>query len=433
MKLLLVQSYLGGNEPLAFPLGLACIAAQLNGHMVRGFDANTSTHPFDELKEIIKDFSPEVIGLSLRNIDSTNKREVVFYYSYLKKTIDVIKAYSNAKIIVGGSGFSMFANEIMEDEPRIDYGVFLEGEKIAAVLLDNLTNPEQVKGVFYRKDGKVIFSGAAEQVDLNGVKLPDRKFVSRGGYADVPDAIGIETKRGCPLKCIYCIYGFLNGKKYRFRKPKMIVDEIEAIANENGIDTFTFVDSVFNIPLRHAEEICHEIIRRGLKVKWSAWFSERELSNKFLEIAVKAGCNKVILSPDGFSDTVLKKLEKNITKADIMRSYGILKKLAPAGSKQGKDGFEVCYNFFKNPPGQNLAALLGIVLFFLKAKMQMGRRVHFEFNSMRIEPHTKLYQIALEEGFVKKGENLLYPRYYTNPRTWYIEKILNLMLRLKGK
>src|SRR3990170_5460410 len=168
MKVLLVQSYLGGNEPPVFPLGLACIKAQIANHDVRGFDTNTSKRPFEELKEIVGDFSPDAIGISLRNIDSTNKREVVFYYSYLKKTIDVIKAYSNAKIIVGGSGFSMFANEIMEDEPRIDYGVFLEGEKIAAVLLDNLTNPEQVKGVFYRKDGKVIFSGAAEQVDLNG-------------------------------------------------------------------------------------------------------------------------------------------------------------------------------------------------------------------------------------------------------------------------
>ena len=55
--------------------------------------------------------------------------------------------------------------------------------------------------------------------------------------------------------------------------------------------------------------------------------------------------------------------------------------------------------------------------------MQMGGRVHFEFNSMRVEPHTKLYQIAIKEGFVKDKENLLYPKYYTNPRTFYIEDV----------
>ena len=424
MKVLLVQSYLGGNEPPVFPLGLACIKAQLTNHDVRGFDTNTSERPFEELKEVAAGFSPDVVGISLRNIDSTNKRDVVFYYSYLKKAIDVIKEASNARIIVGGSGFSMFAREIMEDEPRIDYGVFLEGERIVPSLLDNISTPESVKGIFYRKDGNVLFSGAGGQVDLNSVSLPDRGFISVGGYKDVPEAIGIETKRGCALKCVYCIYGFLNGKEYRLRQPKRIVDDIEHLINEKGIETFTFVDSVFNIPLRHAEDICVEIIRRGLKVKWSAWFSEKGLKREFLELVKAAGCKKVILSPDGYSDRVLKALEKNITKKDILKSYKSLKSI---------DGYEVCYNFFKNPPGQSLTAFLAMIFFCVKAKVQMGKRVHFEFNSMRVEPHTKLYQIALKEGFVNKGDNLLYPKYYTNPGTRYIEKLFNAVLKLKGK
>ena len=424
MKVLLVQSYLGGNEPPVFPLGLACIKAQLTNHDVRGFDTNTSERPFEELKEVAAGFSPDVVGISLRNIDSTNKRDVVFYYSYLKKAIDVIKEASNARIIVGGSGFSMFAREIMEDEPRIDYGVFLEGERIVPSLLDNISTPESVKGIFYRKDGNVLFSGAGGQVGLTSVSLPDRGFISVGGYKDVPEAIGIETKRGCALKCVYCIYGFLNGKEYRLRQPKRIVDDIEHLINEKGIETFTFVDSVFNIPLRHAEDICVEIIRRGLKVKWSAWFSEKGLKREFLELVKAAGCKKVILSPDGYSDRVLKALEKNITKKDILKSYKSLKSI---------DGYEVCYNFFKNPPGQSLTAFLAMIFFCVKAKVQMGKRVHFEFNSMRVEPHTKLYQIALKEGFVNKGDNLLYPKYYTNPGTRYIEKLFNAVLKLKGK
>ena len=56
---------------------------------------------------------------------------------------------------------------------------------------------------------------------------------------------------------------FLNGKEYRLRAPKRVVDDIELLLKENGIDTFTFVDSVFNIPLTHAEDICNEIIKRA--------------------------------------------------------------------------------------------------------------------------------------------------------------------------
>lgn len=406
----------------------------LPDHELRLFDPNVSERPFEVLKETIERFSPDAVGISIRNIDSTNKRQVVFYYEYFKGVIDVIKAATaGAKIIVGGSGFSMFARVIMEDEPRIDIGVLLEGETVMPALLDNIEEPWKVKGVLYRKGKEVIFSGSSDQADLDGVPLPDRSLLPPDKYRPIPDAIGIETKRGCALRCVYCIYGFLNGKNYRFRNPKMIVDEIESIKTEHRVDAFMFVDSVFNIPIKHAEAICREIIRRGLKVKWSAWFSAGELTEEFLELVVKAGCNKVILSPDGFSDTVLKRLEKNITKADILRSYKMLKKFISAGNKFGMGKFDVCYNFFKNPPGQSLSAFLGLVVFFCKAKMQMGRRVHFEFNSLRVEPNTKLYQIALKDGFVRGEEDLLYPVYYTNPGTRYIERIFNLVLRLKGK
>jgi anaerobic magnesium-protoporphyrin IX monomethyl ester cyclase len=424
MKVLLLQSYLGGGEPPVFPLGLACIKAQLSNHDVFGFDMNTSQRPFEELKAVVAVFYPDVIGISLRNIDSTNKREVVFYYTFFKKAIDVIKESSRARIIVGGSGFSMFAREIMAEEPRIDYGVFLEGERTFPALLDNLSAPEAVKGIFYRKDGQVLFSGTGESVDLNRVSLPDRGLVPAGNYQDVPEAIGIETKRGCALKCVYCIYGFLNGKAYRLRETKRIVDDIEHLRKDRGVENFTFVDSVFNIPLRHAEDICHEIIRRGLNVTWSAWFSESGLKKEFVELVRAAGCRKIILSPDGFSDKVLRALKKNITKKDILKSYNVLKRI---------DGYEICYNFFKNPPGQSLATLLSLLFFCAKAKAQLGKRVHFEFNSLRIEPHTALYDIAVSEGVIRSGDDVLHPVYYTQKMTSYIEDFINLILKLSGK
>ena len=424
MKVFLVQSYLGGAEPPVFPLGLACVKAGLAGHDVRGLDLNTSKRPLDEMAEAIRSFSPDVVGISLRNIDSTNKREVVFYYDYFKKAIEKIKEASKARIVVGGSGFSMFARPIMEDEPGIEFGVFLEGEVTFKKLLDNLDDPDRVKGIFYRRSGKVVFTGAPPQVDLDGVEPPDRSMNHVSDYRDIPEAVGIETKRGCALKCVYCIYGFLNGRKYRFRSPEKIVDEIEALQKVHGIDSFTFVDSVFNVPQKHAEEICREIIKRGIKVKWSAWFSEKNITREFVELAREAGCKKVILSPDGFSDRVLKALEKNIAKKDIVESYKLLSNM---------DGFEICYNFFKNPPGQTLGAFLAVIFFTIRGKLRLKGRIHFEFNSMRVEPNTKLYDIAVSEGVIKKGEPLLYPRYYTNPGTAYIDKIFNLMLKLKGK
>ena len=80
MKIFLTTSYLGGNEPLVFPLGLAYLKAGLSGHEVRAMDLNASEDPYAELAENLAAFQPDVVGISLRNIDSTNKRIVHFYY-----------------------------------------------------------------------------------------------------------------------------------------------------------------------------------------------------------------------------------------------------------------------------------------------------------------------------------------------------------------
>lgn len=423
MKVLLVQAYLGGSEPLVFPLGLSCLKAALSGHTVRIFDTNAAAQPLQELGGVIAAFEPDVVGISLRNIDSTNKRKVVFYYAGLKELIDAVKRATGAKIVVGGSGFSMFAAEIMADEPRIDYGVFLEGEAALPELLGSLDAPERVKSLYYRSGGTILFTGVREQVDLDAVSLPSREMLPAYLSPENPDAVGVETKRGCVLDCVYCIYGFLNGKTLRLRTPARVVDEIESLVGNHGVGSITFVDSVFNLPRRHAEAICREMIRRGLRVRWSAWFNERGLTREFVELARDAGCRNVILSPDAFSDETLRRLGKNIRTADILRAHELLK---------GIGGFEVSYNFFKNPPGQTLFAALSLLGFAARAKRELGRRVHFEFSAMRVEPHTKLHAVALEEGLVRAGETLLFPRYYTNPRTRYIEKAFNLLLALKG-
>lgn len=423
MKVLLIQSWLGGDGPAVLPLGLACLSGALDAHELQLLDLNVVEEPFERLRGVLSSFRPDVVGISMRNIDSTNKRKVVFYYPHLRRTLDLIRAHSPARIVIGGSGFSMFAREIMTDEPRIDFGVFLEGEITFPALLDNLDDPQKVPSVFYRKNGVIEFSGHGPQVDMNQSGFPSYRHLDVGAYKNIPHAVGVETKRGCSLDCIYCIYGFLNGKRMRLREPERIVDGIEDLVRNHGVEQFTFVDSIFNLPLAHAERICNEIIKRDIKVRWSAWYSEKWLPGSFVSTAVRAGCTSFILSPDGFSDVTLGRLGKNITKSDILKSYETLKTVP----------CEISYNFFKNPPGQSLGEFISLMRFVIGSRRELGSRIHFEFNSMRVEPHTKLYDIALKERQISESDNLLEPKYYTNSGTRYIELLFNAMLRLKGK
>jgi len=423
MKILLVQSYMGKREPAIYPIGLACIKSSLTNSEVRVFDPNTSKDPLGELQTILLDFRPEVVGISLRNIDSTNKRTVVYYYPYLGELLSIIKSVSRATVVVGGSGFSMFAAEIMQMENRIDYGVYLEGESIFPALIENLHAPEQVPSIYYRKNGTVHFTGTAPPCDPDRLPRPDWGILPLAAYPE-KNGVGVETKRGCALNCIYCVYGFLNGKKYRLKNPSLVVDEIVHLVTRCKAERFMFVDSVFNYPKTHAEAICREIVKRGVKVKWSAWFNEANITEEFLELVSQAGCDSIMLSPDALADPVLKTLGKNLSRKQVIATYRLLRRF---------NRFDISYNFFKNPPGQTLGNFIAIILFCLHAKWQMGSKVHFEFNSLRIEPHTRLFEIALGEGVISESTSLLFPTNYVNRRTWFIGAAFDLLLAIRGR
>lgn len=428
MNTLLIQSYLDGNDPPVYPLGIACLKSELDGMNVHVFDPNLPPGEdilvYQKLDGILSDFRPDVIGISLRNIDSTNKRKVVFYYEEFIRLLGFLKHRTNAVVIVGGAGFSMFAEAIMNTRPEIDFGVYLEGENIFVELLRHLDAPEKVPSVFYRKNGRIEFSGFADKVAFEDISAPDMTAVPIAEFIPFPESVGVETKRGCPFTCIYCPYGFLNGQSYRLKNPIQVVDLLEDLSVRTGLSNFTFTDSIFNVPVSHAETILTEMIRRNLHLSWSAWFNERELNEHFIQLAIQAGCRNFIFSPDGFSNNILKKLGKSLSQKDILRGFRLISKARDC---------DISYNFFKNPPGQTTFAFVSLILFCIIARWRLGKRVHFEFNALRVEPHTRLYDLAVSEGVIQKDAVVLTPVYYTQKRTVFIEKIFNIILKLFGK
>jgi radical SAM superfamily enzyme YgiQ (UPF0313 family) len=265
-------------------------------------------------------------------------------------------------------------------------------------------------------------SGPPAPLDLGQLPPPRWDLLDLAAYAALPIGIGVETKRGCALACAYCPYPFLNGRRYRPQDPARVAAEVAALTRQ-GVTRYTFVDSIFNLPLEHARAVCQALIARGLTTPWSAWFHESHLDPGFIALAQKAGCDNFILSPDGFSDAAMQSLGKEQRLAEVLAAYEMLK---TAGAR-------VSFNFFKNPPGQTAGAALRLVKFMLQAKRELGRRVSFELNSIRIEPHTRLEALARREGLIAPDDDLLSPRYYTNPGTAWIEAGFNLLLRLWGK
>lgn len=434
-RILLIQAYHGRKERMGtiFPLGLCCIATQLlEKHIVCIFDPNLSKNPYEELKGKIQEFEPDLVGLSIRNIDTLDKRDIFYYFKTVSPTIKIVKETApGATIMAGGPGFSMFAQDIMKRIPEIDYGVYLEGEDTVPDLVEKLDDPKNVLGIFYRENENVIFTGPRPLPDFSSLPIPKRDLLDVKQYPFPLDNVGIQTKRGCPLRCAYCSYPFLNGNRVRLRSPCNVVDEIEYLVNECGVRQFMFVDGIFNVPLNHSKEICEEIIRRELDLEWKAWCEIKEFSEEFLSLAKKAGCKSLPFSPDAASDKTLYTLGKGITTKEINKAIQIVRK---------DKSIRASFGFFCTSPGQTFMGLFQTIYMYLKINFLLFGRGGATLGWIRIEPHTRIQQIAIEEGLIAQDTDLLPDKeeelkklYYTAPSMQMGDRLVELILWLVNR
>lgn len=369
-----------------------------------------------ELSSILDKFNPDVVGVSFRNLDSIFSSRKRSYYPPFVSLIRSIKEKApSSKIVVGGAGFSAFSKIIMEKNSEIDFGIVSEGEYVFSELLENLDHPERVKNLVFRKNGKVVFTERAELIDFNCQPQPSREIFELWRYKNEPVAMGIQSKRGCGFECIYCLHRFIMGRNYRLRSPKKVVDEIEELVTEHGIQNFYFADPVFNFPFNHGQKICSEIIKRKLDISWEAAFRPDFINARYMETAIKAGCRLFDFSPDGASNGALRALGKNLTVNHIEKTIDLTQRIENAC---------VAYEFVYDLPSNNAEHIVGLMRLFPKIMLIANTKLRYlTLTKMRIFPGTPLYEIALKEGKIRDESDLLYPVHYEAPSSDILPKL----------
>lgn len=403
MKILLSTTKLKQKRFSIFPLGLCYVATALynDNHNVRIFDSYLSKEPIKDIGNILEEFKPDIVGVSISCTDTASSYEKS---SYMKDTISYIKSVKKmakiSTIIVGGSGFSLFPAKIMNDIPEIDFGIYLEGEETSVELLNNLSFSSKTRGIFYRNRGRVFFSGERQTLSFDNLPSLRRDFLNVDNYGTFNDQMGVQTKRGCVFGCIYCTYPFLNGKSIRSRDPYKVVDELERLSSK-GIKKIFFVDSVFNFPKEHAEAICKEILKRNIKIGWRAFFNEKFIDRDFILLAKESGCNLFMLGTDGASTNALRNLNKVFTFPEVNKVYTLFREIKSAN-------FDGAFMF--NIPGDNLKSIINILKLIIPSILTM--RFRFHITNMRIYPNTSLHKLAIEKRIIKQDADLLLPIYY---------------------
>lgn len=400
-KIILINS---NNEHLPYPvppIGLMLIYSSIEDKYNTKIIDGMFIPPQKILAEV-KNFNPDYIGISIRNIDNIQLIDSKCYFDHIKNNlINPIKKISSSPIILGGSGFSIFAEKLMQNL-NVDYGVVGEGELIFPELLsylDNKKDPSGIPGVIVKgnKDfikntkfleiTKLFFSNFDRRINFNLYK-------NRSVYS-------IQTKRGCYHKCNYCTYPYLEGEKYRLRSPRDVVDEIEDASKRLGYLIFEFVDSTFNDPPGHAERICEEIIKRKINVGLRTMgINPENASENLFDLMIKAGFKQIDCTPDSASPTMIKNLRKNFTLEQLKHTAEIIK---------NKD-IPTMWFFIFGGPGEN-EKTIEESFNFIDQYVSDFDMVHIT-KGLRIYPKTELYDIALKEGVINKDEDLIYPKFY---------------------
>jgi len=378
-----------------YPLGMAVVAGALTraGHDVLQYDMLAHEYSLPQLLQQINDFAPDVLAISLRNIDNVDSfsGEDGWYLKEVKELIADIRQVVNIPVVVGGPALTILPEEIAA-YLQVDYAVIGEGERSMPELVAELAAGKNVPQVVQRS---TPLPG-----DSFSPPLYQRELVDY--YLQQSGMVNLQTKRGCPHRCSYCSYPHLEGTQFRHRSPGLVVDELERLKREHGVERVFFTDSVFNDPRKEYLRLVEEMLSRDLGMGWAAFFRPQHLDRKELALMKRAGLYALELGTDAASDQTLAGLDKRLTFADIFAvNQACLEEQLPAAH----------FVMFGGPDEDGASLEEG-----LKNMSRLGQAVVFAFSGIRIHPEAPLHQRAIADGVISADTSLLKPVYYFSPK-----------------
>lgn len=398
MKVLLISANTERINITPLPLGLNCVAAAVRGvgHDVRMIDLMAEGDNRLVIGKTVEHFQPDVIGVSVRNIDDQNMERPRFLLDEVKKVVNECRRLSAATIILGGAGYSIFPERALE-YLGADMGIQGEGEAAFPTLLDRLQKKSDLRGtpgLYLRRRG---LQGKRKFVrNLDKFPLPDLPAPPRSTPAE-EFWLPLQTSRGCPMNCSYCSTPTIEGRIIRKKSPEMAVEEISRHV-EAGFRHFYFVDNVFNLPLSHARALCGKIIERGLKTSWRCILYPGKMEGDLADLMARAGCVEASLGFESGCERILRGMNKRFDLSAIRRSSAML----------SRSGIKVMGFLLLGGPGETKASVEESFAFADSLQLDAVKVTV----GIRIYPYTQLAKIAVQDGLVSPGDDLLMPRFY---------------------
>lgn len=385
-----------------YPMGMSLVAAAVTraGHLVRQADmlawqeiSSGQILAKEKLQQELLEFCPQVVGISLRNIDNVDSftSEDHWCLDKLRTLVASIRQTSLCPIILGGAGFSLMPQAIL-DYCQADYGIIGEGEKSLPALLALLEQGQKAPQLIQadtRCCGQELLS-----------PLYDAALLSH--YAQASGVVNVQSKRGCLKKCLYCTYPYLEGTTIRARDPHMVVAEIKELQRTVAFRELFFTDSVFNDKQGHWLHLVEAMAVAGIVVPWTGFFQPELLSREALALCVRTGLKAVEFGTDATSDITLQAMGKGFDFSSVVESSAICNTLSLP-----------CAHFvIFGGPGESMESLYQ----GLKNLDRLENNLVFAFLGIRLYKDSPLMRYAVNEGSQKENAQTLNPVYYFSPR-----------------
>ena len=334
---------------------------------------------------------PLVVALSVRNTDDCCFTTRKSFLPWISGVVSEVRRLTQAFVLLGGVGFSVIPEATLRIT-QADAGIAGDGEEAVLALTRCLMNGEDIThlpNLVYPHKNRIIRNPRVD-VDLQQLPTPRRQLIDNQRYEQLGAMVGIETKRGCPQRCVFCADPVAKGSSLRLRPPAKVAQEFQALLTQ-GVSWFHLGDSEFNLPINHAKEVCRTVIQAGIshKIRWYTYCSPTPFDHELASLMKRAGCAGINFGVDSLCDEQLSRLGRSHTTDDIHRLVPLL------------DGLNYMFDLLIGAPGETEETV--------RVTIEKAKELNIPLvgiaAGVRVYPETPLGQ-AIAKGAIKGG---LYP------------------------
>ncbi len=358
-NILLIQPPLPFNErhKKVVPLGLAYLASFLKQKLpkpkvnVSIFDAHILNLTISQtIKEVINR-APKIIGITYWTLQTT----AAFTISKAIK-----EALPNSIIIHGG----IHTTALPEESAKYaDFCILHEGEETLAELIEAIVENKEVKEVkgiaFLEKGGLVRTQTRPFIEDLDTIPFPAWDLLSIERY-NTPFHIGggrrmpVIGSRGCPYNCTFCGSPMMWRRKIRWRRPELVVSEMEEIIKRYKITQIHFWDDNLMMNPEYIVGLCNTILERRLNIKWVGLTRASHVNehSELLKLMKEAGCVGLEIGIESLNPETYLKMQKGEGLSDMKLAF----------QNQQRVGLHPLFTFMTFNPGETITG------YYLQAK-----------------------------------------------------------------